>query len=149
MLSSSHRFCIKQKEVILDKSLVSVEYLLYLLASKAYLAFIVVEPNGVEPLTSCVQGRRSTNWAMAPCKMVGLSGLEPLTPALSTRCSNQLSYRPNYACYKRKLKLKNNLLWILADRMPSIRRWSSRRFPYGYLVTTSPQSSTTPWWSPS
>ena len=109
----------------------------------------MVEPNGVEPLTSCVQGRRSTNWAMAPCKMVGLSGLEPLTPALSTRCSNQLSYRPNYACYKRKLKLKNNLLWILADRMPSIRRWSSRRFPYGYLVTTSPQSSTTPWWTPS
>ena len=29
----------------------------------------------------------------------------------------------------------------------SLRRWSSRRFPYGYLVTTSPQSSTTPWWT--
>ena len=27
----------------------------------------------------------------------------------------------------------------------SLRRWSSRRFPYGYLVTTSPQSSATPW----
>src|SRR5688572_17522308 len=26
--------------------------------------------------------------------MVGLVGLEPTTPALSTRCSNQLSYRP-------------------------------------------------------
>lgn len=26
--------------------------------------------------------------------MVGLSGLEPLTPALSERCSNQLSYKP-------------------------------------------------------
>jgi len=25
------------------------------------------------------------------------------------------------------------------------RRWSSRRFPYGYLVTTSPQSLTRPW----
>jgi len=25
------------------------------------------------------------------------------------------------------------------------RRWSSRRFPYGYLVTTSPQSPTIPW----
>ena len=25
------------------------------------------------------------------------------------------------------------------------RRWSSRRFPYGYLVTTSPQSLTLPW----
>ena len=27
-------------------------------------------------------------------KMVGLTGLEPVTPALSRRCSNQLSYRP-------------------------------------------------------
>ena len=27
---------------------------------------------------------------------VGLSGLEPLTPALSAQCSNQLSYRPFY-----------------------------------------------------
>jgi len=26
-----------------------------------------------------------------------------------------------------------------------LRRWSSHRFPYGYLVTTSPQSWTTPW----
>jgi len=25
------------------------------------------------------------------------------------------------------------------------RRWSSRRFPYGYLVTTSPQSPDIPW----
>ena len=29
------------------------------------------------------------------------------------------------------------------------RRWSSRRFPYGYLVTTSPQSLTLPWPTPS
>ena len=26
--------------------------------------------------------------------MVGLTGLEPVTPALSRRCSNQLSYKP-------------------------------------------------------
>ena len=26
-----------------------------------------------------------------------------------------------------------------------LRRWSSHRFPYGYLVTTSPQSLTLPW----
>ena len=26
----------------------------------------VVEPSGIEPLTSCVQGRRSPSWAMAP-----------------------------------------------------------------------------------
>ena len=30
-------------------------------------------------------------------QMVGLVGLEPTTPALSRRCSNQLSYRPALA----------------------------------------------------
>ncbi len=29
-----------------------------------------------------------------PCWVVGLDGFEPSTPALSRRCSNQLSYRP-------------------------------------------------------
>ena len=38
-------------------------------------------------------------------KMVGLMGLEPMTPALSGRCSNQLSYRPN--CFS------GRLLWVL------------------------------------
>jgi hypothetical protein len=28
--------------------------------------------------------------------LVGLDGFEPSTPALSRRCSNQLSYRPKY-----------------------------------------------------
>ena len=29
-------------------------------------------------------------------EMVGLSGLEPPTPALSGQCSNQLSYSPSF-----------------------------------------------------
>jgi hypothetical protein len=29
-------------------------------------------------------------------KLVGLVGFEPTTPALSRRCSNRLSYRPNW-----------------------------------------------------
>ncbi len=35
-------------------------------------------------------------WIMSPALilMVGLIGLEPMTHALSTRCSNQLSYNP-------------------------------------------------------
>jgi hypothetical protein len=32
--------------------------------------------------------------ALRPGELVGLDGLEPSTPALSRRCSNQLSYRP-------------------------------------------------------
>jgi hypothetical protein len=35
-----------------------------------------------------------TNPSSLIVKMVGLIGLEPMTPALSRRCSNQLSYRP-------------------------------------------------------
>ena len=31
---------------------------------------------------------------------VGLTGLEPVTPALSRRCSNQLSYRPIYVGWR-------------------------------------------------
>ena len=33
----------------------------YLFISIQRIVYYVVEPNGVEPLTSCVQGRRSTN----------------------------------------------------------------------------------------
>ena len=40
-------------------------------------------------LVRLAKNRRFTGW-----KMVGLIGLEPMTPALSRRCSNQLSYRP-------------------------------------------------------
>ena len=31
--------------------------------------------------------------------MVGMTGLEPVTPALSAQCSNHLSYRPFPARY--------------------------------------------------
>jgi len=34
---------------------------------------------------------------------------------------------------------------VLLLRSSLERRWSSRRFPYGYLVTTSPQSLILPW----
>ena len=36
--------------------------------------------------------------------------------------------------------------FLAKAKKPSLeRRWSSRRFPYGYLVTTSPQSLILPW----
>ena len=78
-----------------------------------------MEISGIEPLTSCVQGRRSPSWAISPihnfnilfsffthyivtfdssCSnnwVVGLSGLEPPTSPLSGVRSNHLSYRPN------------------------------------------------------
>ena len=61
----------------------------------------LVEDDGIEPTTPCLQSRCSPSWANPPGSscigigiLVGLVGLEPTTPALSTQCSNQLSYRP-------------------------------------------------------
>ena len=57
-----------------------------------------VENTRFELVTSCLQGRRSPNWANPPYsiifKEVGLSGLEPPTSRLSGVRSNQLSYKP-------------------------------------------------------
>ena len=49
---------------------------------------------------SCVETNRLSR------KMVGLVGLEPTTPALSRRCSNQLSYRPSGVPLARDLKFR-------------------------------------------
>ena len=73
----------------------------------------MVENSGIEPLTSCVQSRRSPSWANSPCqslkpKQVWLRYIEVIIVRLSL-CTLE-------------------------------RRWSNRRFSYGYLVTTSPQS---------
>ena len=42
--------------------------------------------------------------------MVGLVGLEPTTPALSRRCSNQLSYRPKPVAIARKIQTAGDIL---------------------------------------
>ena len=58
---------------------------------------ILVEISGIEPLTSCLQGRRSPSWAKPPSlpfEVVGQNGLEPSTSRLSVVCSSQLSYWP-------------------------------------------------------
>jgi hypothetical protein len=47
-----------------------------------------------------------------PSFSVGLKGLEPLTPALSAQCSNQLSYRP----FPQQLKSDKKLLYASASR---------------------------------
>ena len=60
----------------------------------------LVESTGIEPVTSCLQGRRSPSWANPPygiflcLEVVGQNGLEPSTSRLSVVCSSQLSYWP-------------------------------------------------------
>ena len=90
-----------------------------------------------------------------------IKGVEPLTSCLQGRRSSQLSYIPIYKCTLKIAHWKINnkpLLWE-ESFLPSQsriyfwknisskpfsfsleRRWSSRTFRYGYLVTTSPQS---------
>ena len=55
-----------------------------------------VEMAGFEPATFALQ-RRCSPTELHPQDLlgrVGLTGLEPVTPALSAQCSNQLSYKP-------------------------------------------------------
>jgi hypothetical protein len=59
------------------------------------------------------------------------------------------SFKSSWSNYfDNRFFLKTNCVGALSPSsylLTSLRRWSSRRFPYGYLVTTSPQSWITPW----
>ena len=78
--------------------------------------------------------------------MVEINGVEPLTSCLQGRRSSQLSYIPIAyfnVLFKVHWKINNKQFW--RNSFTSLeRRWSSRTFRYGYLVTTSPQSSILP-----
>ena len=94
----------------------------------------VVEISGIEPLTSCVQGRRSPSWAKPPSFTTVFSFESPKTLKIKQ--------------YQEQKPVM--LLHLLASNMVSLeRRWSSRTFRYGYLVTTSPQSPVLPSATPS
>lgn len=77
-------------------------------------------------------------------KMVGLIRLELMTPALSTRCSNQLSYRPVF-----KHLTKEQLVVDSCQSDNFVKEVIQPQVPLRLPCTTSPQSSTPPWWSPS
>ena len=86
--------------------------------------------------------------------MVEISGIEPLTPCLQSRCSPSWAIPPYISGRTLKIKQRLNKLfrnwpWMLyqpisSDKFSIERRWSSRTFRYGYLVTTSPQSPILP-----
>ena len=71
--------------------------LLSLFNDKCLLFHLLVEVSGFELLTSCLQSRRSTSWAIPPSFsnlrsiVVGHPGLEPGTSPLSGVRSNHLS----------------------------------------------------------
>ena len=53
----------------------------------------------------CLASSRAAG-IFTPGDMVGLTGLEPVTPRLSSVCSNQLSYRPFYGLAARNFKFQ-------------------------------------------
>ena len=70
---------------------------------------------------------------------VGLRGLEPRTSSLSGMRSNHLSYKPKNIWYEWSQGSEFDHIPIKDRDFSLERRWSSRTFRYGYLVTTSPQ----------
>ena len=104
-----------------------------------------------------------TGWAISPYfrlsgyslkPLVEISGIEPLTPCLQSRCSPSWAIPPYISGRTLKIKQRLNKFfrnwpWMLyqlisSDKFSIERRWSSRTFRYGYLVTTSPQSPILP-----
>ena len=86
----------------------------------------LVEMKGIEPLTPCLQGRCSPSWATPPYSWDFLTVPENRT---TNRSYETLSRRFCFLCELREI-LFQFLLFSIE------RRWSSRTFRYGYLVTT-------------
>ena len=101
----------------------------------------LVEMMGIEPMTPCLQGRCSPSWATPPFNNEVLLNdfrslkIEQQWKTILARCANFVSRRlflvlVYFQTYD-----------MTASPMPHIsfsieRRWSSRTFRYGYLVTT-------------
>ena len=105
----------------------------------------LVEVSGIEPLTPCLQGRCSPSWAIPP-KKSGLTWLRKQMPRLTEHNllkTNRGNRRSITFLFLPRLGLAIDCEKCLIAVLPK-RRWSSRTFRYGYLVTTSPQSPVLP-----
>ena len=118
---------------------------------------IVVEIKRVELLTSCLQGRRSSQLSYTPIPKTTIrSSVLPFPPGTLYKTNAPLFFGA-LSLHQLKMIEENksslnpvpvstrmlvNILRTLTI-LPK-RRWSSRTFRYGYLVTTSPQSFVLP-----
>ena len=65
-LSESNRFDLEGDEQAQSGAIVDYKSLNFRFSRLFTSIFILVEVNGLEPMASCVQGRRSPNWATPP-----------------------------------------------------------------------------------
>ena len=62
-------------------------YSLYARATMTMFRIKLVGSSGLEPPTSRLSGVRSNHLSYEPTKMVEMNGIEPMTPCLQSRCS--------------------------------------------------------------
>ena len=104
----------------------------------------LVEMMGIEPMTPCLQGRCSPSWATPPSVWVSLFSFSNLSVTQNWTTSRSL-FPSQYSttslvvfssfgfCFA-YLQIRDICEWYLTFSIE--RRWSSRTFRYGYLVTT-------------
>ena len=100
----------------------------------------LVEMKGIEPLTPCLQGRGSPSWATPPFFNEVLSFLSvtqnwtTMKDCTRTLCACTFSRRLFLVLVYYEYEQSATPLLLLMFSIE--RRWSSRTFRYGYLVTT-------------
>ena len=97
--------------------------------SRKALSWKMVEMMGIEPMTPCLQGRCSPSWATPP--YMGSSIPENWTTIQETHAVPISLFQGFVLVY---FQTSRNTLMFLTFSIE--RRWSSRTFRYGYLVTT-------------
>ena len=97
----------------------------------------LVEMMGIEPMTPCLQGRCSPSWATPPyLRYFFLNGHSKLNNSESRTHKLSLVLTSSPFLVLLYFLTTTSLHSVHSVRFSIERRWSSRTFRYGYLVTT-------------
>ena len=96
----------------------------------------LVEMMGFEPMTPCLQGRCSPNWATPPlvCVLLFLKNMKNLIILQNWTTNKTCTLNLVVLGYDSTLEFSQHPIGCCQFSIE--RRWSSRTFRYGYLVTT-------------
>ena len=112
----------------------------------------LVEVDGIEPTTPCLQSRCSPSWAKPPFPWWVWLVSNQRPPRYQHGALTNWATDPFGSVSPLSAHTDLMSLFTTDDKCERLhqgfsleRRWSSRTFRYGYLVTTSPQSRILPW----